>query len=212
MVSRLVKQQHIGRFQQQFGKLNAHAPTTRKLACGTVEIGSLKAKTEERFLHILFKMGHVDGIKLLRERRHLFYELHIFVALIVGSCGQLVVYAVNLGLYLVQMSKRLTRLVKNRATVFCHEVLRQISDDTIFRRRHRAARGFSHACNNFQECALAGSVLAHKGYTILLVYLEGNVFKKGGTAKLNGQSINCYHICFLGLFLTLFLVLVKCNS
>ena len=45
--------------------------------------------------------------------------------------------------------------------------------------------------------SVAGAVLAHKGYTVFIVYLKGNIPEKGGAAEFNGQSIYCDHICLL---------------
>ena len=38
--------QHVRRFQQQFGKLDTHAPTSRKLAGRAVEVRAFEAQTE----------------------------------------------------------------------------------------------------------------------------------------------------------------------
>ena len=75
------------------------------------------------------------------------------------------------------MSKGLARLVEHGTSVFGHQVLGQIGHYTILRSRNRAACRFAHACYNLQQRALASSILAHKCYTVLLVYLEGNVFE-----------------------------------
>ena len=68
MVCRLVKKQHVGRLEQQFRKLDAHAPSARKLAGWAVEVLALEAQAEKRFLNILLEMSHVDCVELLRKR------------------------------------------------------------------------------------------------------------------------------------------------
>ena len=46
VVGRLIQEQHVWRFQQQFGKLDTHAPTSRKLAGRAVEVRAFEAQTE----------------------------------------------------------------------------------------------------------------------------------------------------------------------
>ena len=43
MVGGLVEQQHVGLLQQNLGQLDTHAPATRELAGGTLQVGTLKA-------------------------------------------------------------------------------------------------------------------------------------------------------------------------
>ena len=142
-------------------------------------------------------MGHVNGIELLRESRHLLNELHIFFALVVGTHGKLIVDTVYLGLNLVQMGKCLARLVKNGTSVFGHQVLWQIGHYAILRSRYGATHRLAHPGNYLEQSALACAILAHKGYTVFIVYLKGNIPEKGGAAEFNGQSIYCDHICLL---------------
>ena len=122
-------------------------------------------------------MGHVDGIEFFRQRRYLFDELHIVIAVVVGTCGEFVVDAVNLRLHLMQMGERLAGFLEHGSSVFGHEVLRQIGDDTVFRCGNRATSGSSHASYNFEQCTLTCAILSHQCYTVLLVDLEGNVFE-----------------------------------
>ena len=86
----------------------------------------------------------------------------------------------------MEMGERLARLVEDGALVFGHEVLRQVGHDAVFGRRNGAACGCADAGYDLEERALAGSVLAHESYAVLRVYLEGDVFKKGGAAELDG--------------------------
>ena len=177
MVGRLVEQQHVGRLEQQLGKFDTHTPSSGEFARRAVEVRALKTKSEQRLLHVLFEVRHVYGVEFLRERRHFFYELHIFVALVVGACGKFVVDAVYFCLYLVQMGESLAGLVEHCATVFCHQVLRQIGDDAILRCRNAASCGSPDTSDNLEQRALACSIFSHQGYTVLLVYLEGDVFE-----------------------------------
>ena len=101
VVGRLVEEQYVGRLQQQFGQLDTHAPSSRELAGGAVEVGTLEAEAEECLLYIFLEVAHVYGIEFLREGGHFLDELHIVVALIVGTCGEFVVDAVDFCLYLM---------------------------------------------------------------------------------------------------------------
>ena len=65
VVGRLVQQQYVRFLQQQFGKLDAHAPATAEIACLTVEVLSGESEAEQCLFNVLFVIGGVDGIKLL---------------------------------------------------------------------------------------------------------------------------------------------------
>ena len=177
MVGGLIEEQDVRRLEKQFGQLDTHAPAAGELAGGTVEVGSLKAQTEQSLLNILFEMSHVYGIELLRERGHLLYELHVFVTLVVCAGGLLVVDAVYLCLDFVQMGKCLASLFEHRAPVFGHQMLWQIGYDAILRCRNRTTCGRSYACDNLEQSAFSCAVLAHEGYTVFLVNLKRDVLE-----------------------------------
>ena len=122
-------------------------------------------------------MRHVNGIKFLRESRHLLNELHIFVTLIVRTRCQFVVDAVYLCLYIMQMSEGLASFVKDGTSVLCHQVLRKVSHYAVLGSRNRALCGFSYTGYYLEQRALASAVLAHKCYTVFLVYLEGDILE-----------------------------------
>ena len=65
VVGRLVQQQYVRFLQQQFGKLDAHAPATAEIACLAVEVLSGESEAEQCLFNVLFVIGGVDGIKLL---------------------------------------------------------------------------------------------------------------------------------------------------
>ena len=177
VVGGLVEQQHVGRLEQQLGQFDAHAPSSRELAGGTVKVGALEAQSEERLLHVFLEVGHVDGVELLGEHRHLLDELHVIVALVVGARRELVVDAVDLSLDLVEVGKCLARLLEYGSPVFGHQVLRQVGNDAIFRSRNATPCGRSHAGYDLEQGALACAILTHEGYTVLLIDLEGDVFE-----------------------------------
>lgn len=41
----------------------------------------------------------------------------------------------------------------------------------------KCRRDISHTGDDLKQCALSCAILAHQGYTVLLVDLEGNVFE-----------------------------------
>ena len=89
----------------------------------------------------------------------------------------------------MQVGEGLTGFFKDGASVFRHEMLRQIGDDGVLGCRHRAACGGARACQDFEQCALSGAVLAHQGYAVFFVDDKGNIFEKGCAAEFDGQSI-----------------------
>ena len=207
VVGGLVEEEHVGRLQQQFRQFDAHAPASREFACRSVEVLALEAQAEECLFHVFLEVGHVNGVKLLREGRYLLDELHVVVALVVGARAELVVNAVYLCLDLVEVGKGLARLLKHGASVFRHQVLRQVGNDAILRSGDGSTRGRADACYDLEQRTLTCAIFAHEGDAVLLIDLEGNVFEQGGAAKLDGQSIYCDHVGFL-----IFLLLLVFSS
>ena len=186
MVGRLVEEEDVRRPEEEFGELDAHSPSSGELACGAVEVGALEAESEERLLDVLVEVGGVDGVEPLGEGGQLLDEQHVVGALVVGAGSELVVDAVDLRLDFMEMGERLARFVEHGALVFGKEVLGEVGHDAVFGRRNGAACGCADAGQDLEQRALAGSVLAHESYAVLGVYLEGDVFKKGGAAELDG--------------------------
>ena len=75
------------------------------------------------------------------------------------------------------MGKRLTGFLEYGSAVFGHQMLRQIGDDAVLGSGNGATCGISHTGDNLEQGALSCAILAHQGYTVLLVDLEGNVFE-----------------------------------
>ena len=194
VVGGLVEEQHVGLLKEQLGQLDAHAPSAAEVARGAVEIRPFEAEAQQGLLYILLVVGGVDSIVFLAQGRYLFDELHVAVALVVGTRFQLLVQAVNFSLHLVQMGKGLCRFFEHGASVFGHQVLGQVGDDTVLGSRHLAAGGLAYAGQNLQQGTLSRSVLAHEGDAVFFVDYERYVTKQGGAAKLYGQSVYAYHI------------------
>ena len=175
--------------QKQFRQFDAHTPSSREVTSGTLEISVFKAQSQQHFLHIFFKVCEVDGIKLLAHRSHFLNECHILFALIVSARHQLLVKLLNFPLHLLEMLKGQTRLFKNGASIFGEQVLRQVSNDRIFRRAHPTLRGLSFTCKNFQERTFSRSVFPHQSDAVFLIDLKRNIFEKGCPPKFYGESV-----------------------
>ena len=187
---RLVEQEHIGFAEQHLRQFDAHAPSAGKFAGLPVEVLALESEAEECFLHIFLKVRHVDGIELFAFCCHLFNQRHVFVAFVVGAFGQLAVERFDFGFHLVQVGKGLRRFFENGASVLSHEVLGQVGNDRVLGGRYRAAGGLAHTGQDFQQGALACTVLAHEGDAVFFVDDKGNVTEEGGAAEFNGKSVN----------------------
>ena len=135
-------------------------------------------------------MGHVNRIKLLAHRGHLLDKSHIVIALIISAGGKFGIHGVDFGLHLMQMGESLRCLLKHSASVFSHQMLRQIAYGAIARSRNRTTCGGTFAGQYFKQCAFAGTVLAHQGNAVFGIDDKRNIFEKGCTAELHGKSVN----------------------
>ena len=177
MVGRLVQQQDVGLLQQQFGQLDTHAPSAAEVAGGAAEVAPLEAKSQQGLFHVFLVVGGIDGVELLAQGRHLFDELHVAVALVVGARLQFLVHAVYLGFHLVQVGKGLGGFLEHGASVFRHQVLRQVGHNAVFGHRYLSPCGLPDACKDLQQGAFSGSVLSHEGDAVLFVNHKRNVAK-----------------------------------
>ena len=139
-------------------------------------------------------MSHVDGIELLAHRRDLLNKGHIVVALVVGTCGKLIVQLVNLSLHRLEMSESLTSLFENRAVVFGHEMLRQVADSAVLGCRDRASSGLPYTGKDLEQGRFACTILAHQCNAVFLVDHKRNVLKQGCPSKFDCQSVYIYHL------------------
>ena len=179
--------------QEELCQFDAHTPATGEITCGAREIAALESETEKHLFHVFFEVGEIDGVEFLAHGRHLFDECHVFVALIVGALHELGVEGFDLALHVLEMLEGLARFFEYGATIFGHEVLRQVGNDRVFGCTDVSARGLSHAGQDFEQRGLTCTVFAHEGDAILLVDLKRNVFEECGSAEFDGQTINRYH-------------------
>ena len=95
VVRRLVQQQQVGFLQQQFGQLDAHAPSARELGGLPRKVRALEAQSQEDALYVFLVIGEVHGIEFLGNGRHLLDQAHVRLAFVVGAGRKLFVERCN---------------------------------------------------------------------------------------------------------------------
>ena len=92
------------------------------------------------------------------------------------------------------MGKGLAGFLEHGTSVLRHQMLRQVGNHRVLGCRYCSSGGATDACQYLQQGALSRTVLAHQGYAVLLVYLEGYILEQCRAAEFDGQSIYCYHV------------------
>ena len=175
MVGGLVEQEHIGVLEQDLCQLYTHAPSAGELACRTLQVALTEAKSHQRALqlaHVLATAHHIQALALVGEA---FAQLHVTLALVVVALGHLLLHALYVGLYLMQMGKGLLCLLAHGARVGEHHHLGQITHRSTLGHRDTATSGLLHTGYNLQHSALAGTILAHEGNAVAIVHHVGDV-------------------------------------
>ena len=193
MVGRLVQQQYVRAAEQKLGQLDAHAPSTREFARGTIEIRAAEAQTLERTLYLGLIVGtahHQEAVVLVRETVD---ELLIVLAFVVGTVGQLLVHALDVGLHLEDVFEGQFGFLHHRPLVAQHHHLRQVADGTFAGDGYRTRRGVLQSGQYLQHGRFARSVLAHKGDAVFLVDDVGHVFEQRRGVEFHFQSFYRYH-------------------
>ena len=113
------------------------------------------------------------------------YHLLITFRLVIRTLRQLSIQAIDLLLHLMDMLESAFRLLPNRTGIHQLHVLGQVSDRDLLRYANSSRSRRLQACEYFQHCRFARSVLAHQSDTVLLVYHKRNIIKKRKTAKLH---------------------------
>ena len=175
VIRRLVEEQNVGFLEQQLRQLDAHPPSTAKLAGLPSEVGALETQAHQRLLDIGMIVNIFNGIEFLAQRRDTLDKLHVIVGIIVGPRLQLPVQFVYLRLHLVQVGESLLRLLEDSPPVVHHQVLGQISDNGILRSRDFPACRLADAGQDFEEGRFPRAVLSHQGYPVFFVNDKGNI-------------------------------------
>ena len=194
MVGRLVEQQHVGTAQQDLGQLDAHAPSAGELARGAVEVRAQEAKAHQRALNLgLVALGTQHQVAFVFGGVSL-HQRHVVVALIVGALVHLPLQSLYAGRHLLDVGKRLLRLLAHGGRVLQHHHLRQIAHGGVGGNGHRARRGVLHPANNLQHGRLARTVLSYQCNAVAVVNHKTCVAKQWLYAKFNFQSFYRNHL------------------
>ena len=193
VVGRLVEEKHVGIFEEEFCKLDAHAPSARKFGGLPLEVGALKTQAHESLFDVLLEVGHVDGVKFFAQRAYFLGECHVLVRFVVGAGFEFAVDALYFVFGFFQVRECEGGLVEHCPSVLCHEVLRQIRHHAVFGFGDYAASGYALARDNFQESAFARAILAHEGDAVFVVDLERYVLKEGCAPKFYCKIVDAEH-------------------
>ena len=151
MVGRLVEKQHIGMMKQQFGKLYAHAPSSRKLRCRAVEILPHESETHKGFLHFGLVVLALLHCQMLGQKCHGVDDALVFGRLIVGAAGKLVVQLVEPFLHIVDFRESFFNFFNQSSLVGYFHLLRQIAYGGVRRHSHTARRRILQSGDDFQH-------------------------------------------------------------
>ena len=185
VVGRLVEQQEVRFLKQEFRQLNSHSPSSRELACRSVEVLFSESKSDEcpfQLRMIVLPSHQVEAFVLVGEFLH---EVHVFLRLIVRPFRQLVVEFLDSELHLADVLERLLRLLHDRTTVGEDHHLRQVSHSDILLSGHHSPGGVLNTGNDFQQCGLSRSVFSHECDSLLRVDDKTDVGEERPSGKLH---------------------------
>ena len=138
MVGGLVQKQHVRTAQQDLCQLYTHAPTAAELGGGAVKVGTFKAQSCECAFHFcLIVVGPHHHVAFVLGGK-LLYQLHVAVALIIGSLRQFFVQLVHTFLHLAYVGKRFLYLLPHGGVVLQVHNLRQIANGRVVWNGHVA--------------------------------------------------------------------------
>ena len=185
MVGGLVEQKHIRMLKQNLCQLYTHAPTSRDLARGTVKVGLAETQPHQRafqLAHILATAHHLQAFALVGET---LAQLHVALALVIIALSHLLLHALYVGLYLMQMGKSLLCLMAHCTSIGQHHHLWQIAHRSTLGHRHTTSSGLLHPGNNLQHGRLARTILAHQSNTVAVVHHITDVRKQRTRTEFN---------------------------
>ena len=133
MVCRLVKEKDVRFLQKDFCKLDTHPPSSGELIGRTVEILAGETKSRQCPLYLSLVIISSKHHKPLMFLRKFLYQLHVRVALVVGTLCQLAVHDVYLLLQCGHLCKCLACLFPYRSVVLQYHYLRQVAYGLVVR-------------------------------------------------------------------------------
>ena len=136
MVGRLVEQQHVGFLQQYLGQFYPHAPAAGKFSRPPLQIGALVSESEQRpFQFALASVGSHHQVPLVLGGVA-FHQLHVLLALIVGTLAQLSLQLLHVGFQVGYVCKGFLGFLADGRVVLQVHHLRQVA--------YGAAVGYDH--------------------------------------------------------------------
>lgn len=88
MIGWFVEQKHVGALKQEFGQLNAHAPSSRKFFCRAVEVARCKSESLKCTLHFRAIVHATDDLETLVFVGEPFNQFHVAFAFVVRTVEQ----------------------------------------------------------------------------------------------------------------------------
>ena len=137
VVGGLVEKEHVGMLEKNLRQLNAHTPTTGKLARRPVEIAAFKAQSGERALHlslVVLSSHHHIALMGLGE---LINQGHVVFTLIISALGHLLLHLVELLLDMDMSGESLSRFLAHGSVILKFHHLWQIAHGRAVGHRHR---------------------------------------------------------------------------
>ena len=193
VVCRLVEKEYRRSAQQQLRQLDTHAPATRELARGALEIRTAETKAQKRLLDIgLARLAAEDMVTVLCLVETVQQRL-ILGRLVVVALGDLGRERVDLALETQHLAESLLGLGLERCGVGHLHLLRQVTDRTLAVLGHGTRRGLLLARDDTQQCGLAGAVAADQTYTVLLVDQKRHPVEERPASVTYGNVVNGYH-------------------
>ena len=152
MVGGLVEQQDVRFLQQDLGQLDTHAPASRELAGGTLQVRTLKSQTHQGTLQLCLTVVSTHHHIALMLQRKLLNQCQIALALVIRALSQLLVQRVNLGFQFRHIRESLLGLLTNGGVVLQYHHLRQVADGGVRRYAHHALCRFLLSAEYLQQC------------------------------------------------------------
>ena len=193
MVGRLVEQHHVGLLQQDLRQFYTHAPTTRELRGGAIEVCPLEAQAHECAFQLCLSALSPHHHVAFVLRGVLLYQCQIALTLIVCALSQFLVHLVKTLLHPGDVGKGLLGLLSHRRIVLQDHHLRQIADMAVGRYADDTCRRLLLSAEYLQHRRFTSSVLSHQGNAVAVVDHKTGVNEQGFHPEFHLQSFYRNH-------------------